>query len=110
MCDVFIIHFHYWSALNSNILQFLCCYILLFIRQIISWLPQSTNIFYPFLGTFAVITLLVGRSVVEYSKNPAFTHTVSQEINGTLIYKDVMYTELEVGTTVTLIVSFFHVK
>jgi hypothetical protein len=63
-----------------------------------------------YVGTFAVITLLVGRSVNEFAKNPAFTHSISQEINGTLVYKDVMYTELEVGVSVTLIVSFFHVS
>ncbi|CAB3367199.1 Hypothetical predicted protein [Cloeon dipterum] len=60
------------------------------------------------MGTFAVITLLVGRSVAEFAKNPAYTHTVSMEVNGTWIEKNVMYTDIEVGTSVTLIVSFFH--
>ncbi|XP_065336757.1 prestin-like [Cloeon dipterum] len=53
------------------------------------------------MGTFAVITLLVGKSVVVYAMNEDYQHDVTREINGTMITQREMYTELEVGTTVT---------
>ncbi|XP_059491144.1 solute carrier family 26 member 6-like [Neocloeon triangulifer] len=53
------------------------------------------------MGTFAVICLLVGKSVSTYALNPLYTHEVTKEVNGTLITLTEMYTELEIGTATT---------
>ncbi|KAF4533478.1 hypothetical protein B566_EDAN000963 [Ephemera danica] len=60
------------------------------------------------MGTFAVITILVGRAVAAYSQNPQYTHDVYTTVNGTTTIIPVMYTNLEVGTSLTLLVSFWH--
>jgi hypothetical protein len=58
-------------------------------------------------GTFAVISLLVGRAVTQYANNPDFTFTMSSE-NGTMVETE--YSVVEVGTTLTLLVAGWHVS
>ncbi|CAB3371983.1 Hypothetical predicted protein [Cloeon dipterum] len=53
------------------------------------------------MGTFAVICLLVGKSVSSYAMNPLYTHEVLKEVNGTMTNVQEMYTDLEIGTAVT---------
>jgi hypothetical protein len=58
-------------------------------------------------GTFAVISLLVGRAVTQYANNPDFTFTMTSE-NGTMVETE--YSVVEVGTTLTLLVAGWHVS
>jgi hypothetical protein len=60
-----------------------------------------------FPGTFAVISLLVGRAVTQYANNPDFTFTMASE-NGTMVETE--YSVVEVGTTLTLLVAGWHVS
>lgn len=58
-------------------------------------------------GTFAVISLLVGRAVTQYANNPEFTYTMAAE-NGTMVETE--YSGVEVGTSLTILVAGWHVS
>jgi hypothetical protein len=61
-------------------------------------------------GTFAVICLLVGKSVSTYALNPSYTHEVMKDVNGTMTASAEMYTEMEIGTAVTFYCAIWQVN
>ncbi|KAF4521666.1 hypothetical protein B566_EDAN006254 [Ephemera danica] len=57
------------------------------------------------MGTFAVISLLVGRAVTKFAHHPEYLHSHTTT-NGSVVM--VEYSEIEVGTCLCLLVGFWH--
>ncbi|XP_059476161.1 solute carrier family 26 member 6-like [Neocloeon triangulifer] len=59
------------------------------------------------MGTFAVISLLVGRAVTQFANNPEFVHPGGVFANGTEVM--VEYSVMEVATHITLLVGLWQI-